>query len=294
MNVISIFGGSGFIGSQLIYELAKKKVEIRLFTRDKRYANHLRVFPTLKLIEYQTNSNLSKFLEGTDVLINCIGILHERPNNTFDKVHGLWLKKLSTLAIKLKIKRFIHLSALGASKTAPSKYLKSKFNGESYIKSICQSINWTIYRPSVVFGEEDSFVNLFKKMVIWLPILFVVSPKSKFQPIAVHDLVSIINASISDKKTYKKTYNLGGPKSYTFFELLKVITDSLNKKRLFIPLSKKLSYLMVCFLELSPIKLITRDNLKSMQLDNVTPVNDAYQFKKRLIQLETYLDKLND
>ncbi|MDA0872559.1 MAG: complex I NDUFA9 subunit family protein [Proteobacteria bacterium] len=294
MNVIAIFGGSGFIGSELIYALAKHKVEIRLFTQNKFRANHLKVFPSLKLVQYNSKSNLLELLKGTDTVINCIGILHENHTNQFNEIHAIWLKKLAGLIKQLKIKRFIHLSALRAEKNAPSKYLKSKFRGEKYIQEICKASNWTIFRPSVVFGENDSFINLFSKMIQFLPIIFVVSSKAKFQPIAVNDLISIIVKSIDDKKTFKKIYNVGGPKIYTFMSLLKLISNSMHKQRLFIPLSRNLSYAMVRLLEFSPVKLITRDNLKSMELDNVTAINDAYQFESALIELETYLDKLHD
>lgn len=292
MTIISIFGGSGFIGSELVSELAKAKFKIRIFTKNKLRAKHLEIFPNLELIEYNSSTNLLKFLKGTDVVINCVGILHESNTDRFMDIHSLWIKKLIKMMNELSIKRFIHISAMGASENAPSKYLKSKYQGEINIQQNLKLTHWTIFKPSVVFGENDKFINLFKKMIKWLPIIFVVSPKSKFQPIAVNDLTLIIINSINDKKTYQNIYNIGGPTIYSFINILKLISVSINKTRLFIPLSKIISYMMVSLLEISPIKLITRDNLRSMEIDNVTEINDSYKFKSRLTELKTYLDKL--
>lgn len=289
MKTVSIFGGSGFIGSKLITHLAKQKIQIRLFTQKKVKANHLKVLPNLKLFEYNETTDLKTLLAGSDVVINCIGILHEDKKNSFHQIHALWLKKLTHTLNQLKIKRFIHLSALGASKEGPSNYLKSKFEGETYIKKNLKATAWTIFRPSIVFGEQDSFINLFRKLLNFLPILMLVSPQSKFQPIACEDLVEMMLKSLQDKKTFNKTYNVGGPKVYSFIEIIRIILEASGQKRIIIPLPKNLSWMMVWFLELLPVKLITRDNLKSMSVDNIVNINDAYQFKSTLKDLAIYL-----
>ena len=149
--------------------------------------------------------------------------------------------------------------------------------------------DWTILRPSIVFGPHDKFINLFKKMVKFLPLILLVSPKAEFQPIYINDLVEIIIKSIDDKKTYKKIFNIGGPKKFTFYEIVKLITLCNRRKNFVIGLNKTLSYFFVRLLQLSPIKIITLDNLKSMETSNTVKINDSYKFKSSLKELSTYL-----
>ena len=122
-----------------------------------------------------------------------------------------------------------------------------------------------------------------------MPVIFLVSPKSEFQPIHVEDLVDIIVKSINDKKTFKKAFNLAGPKKFTFYEIIKLIAKCDKKWNIVIGLNKTMSYLFVRLLQLSPVKIITTDNLKSMEISNTVKINDAYNFKHSLKELSTYL-----
>jgi NADH dehydrogenase len=126
-------------------------------------------------------------------------------------------------------------------------------------------------------------------MVKYLPVILLISPYAKFQPIYVNDVVEIIIKSFYDKKTFNKSYDLGGPKIYSFYEIIKLIALYQKRSVWILPLSKKISYIMVSIIECLPLKIITRDNLKSMSLDNTTKINDAYQFKPRLKTLTAYL-----
>jgi uncharacterized protein YbjT (DUF2867 family) len=293
MRIISIFGGSGFIGSELVSELAKNEFEIRLFTRNKIKANHLKIIPRLKFIQLTDDLNIKEKLSGSDIIIDLVGILHEKKGISFEDIHSIRLKKIARIARELGVKRFIHIGALGASMKAPSKYLQSKAKAEEHIKIECSNLAWTIYKPSIVFGENDKFINLFHNLISFLPVIAVISPYAKFQPIWVNDLVEIIITSIDDKKTYQQTYNLAGPNRYSFIDIIKLINHHINKRTFIIPLSKKISYLLVWFMELLPINIITRDNLKSMSLDNTVAINDAYQFKSSLMDLSSYLSSKN-
>ncbi|MAT79711.1 MAG: hypothetical protein CMD13_03130 [Flavobacteriales bacterium] len=291
MKVISIFGGTGFIGTELVKQLAKKPIEIRIFTRKKNKINYSKFYPKIKVIEYSSNNDFSENLEGSNIIINLVGILHESRKLKFSMAHENFVSRLINYALKKNINRLIHLSALGVSKTAESKYLNSKYKTEILIKKNYRKFNWTIFRPSIVFGPQDKFINLFKKMIRFLPIIFLISPKAEFQPIYVEDLVDIITKSIEDDKTYKKVFNLGGPKKFTFLELIKLISVCDKKKNIVVGLNKTMSYLFVKLLQLSPVKLITIDNLKSMEISNTVKINDAYRFKSSLIDLATYLKK---
>ena len=289
MKVISIFGGTGFIGTELINQLIKMPVKILVFTRNKNKANHLKSLPRVTILEFSSQNFATAKLKGSDVVINLVGILHECKRDKFSIAHEDFVKKLIKASLKQNIKRLIHLSALGVSKISVSRYLHSKYKTELVIRDKFKAHNWTILRPSVVFGPNDKFINLFKTFVRFLPVIFLISPKSEFQPIHVDDLVDIIIKTIADKKTYKKTYNLGGPKKFTLYEIVKLITKCDKKNNVVIRLNKTMSYLFVRLLMLSPVKIITTDNLKSMETSNTVKVNDAYGFKSSLKELSTYL-----
>jgi len=289
MKVISIFGGTGFIGTELINQLVKSRVEIRVFTRKKNKANHLKSLPRVKILEFPSKNNLSDDLKGSDVIINLVGILHEYKSVKFSTAHEDFVNKLIKSALNQNIKRLIHLSALGANKKSLSRYLHSKYETECIVRNKFMENDWTILRPSIVFGINDKFINLFKKLVQFLPIIFLISPKSEFQPIYVGDLIDIIIKSINNKKTFKKAFNLGGPEKFTFYEIIKLIAKCDKKLNIIISLNKTMSYLFVRLLMLSPVKIITTDNLKSMETNNTVKVNDAYNFKSTLKELSTYL-----
>lgn len=289
MKVISIFGGSGFLGIELIKSLTSKNFDIRVFTRDKKRNRHLKNFTKVRIIEISSESNIKKLLQDSDIIFDLVGILHENKDYTFDDVHAERLKKITNSLSSSVEKRFIHVGALGARKDAPSKYLRSKAKGEEFISKNGKNYHWTIIKPSIIFGEQDKFINLFSYMVKYLPIILLISPYSKFQPIFVKDVVEILIKSIDDRKTYNKTFNIGGPNVYSFLEIIKLIAFSQKRKIWVLPLTKKISYFMVRCIEFLPFKIITRDNLASMSIDNVTKNNDSYIFKSKLKTLCSYL-----
>ena len=293
MKVISIFGGTGFIGTELINQLANMPFKIQLFTRNIKKLSRIKKNSKLVLIEFSEKSDLSTKLSGSDVIINLVGILHETRKDKFLNAHELFVEKLIDISLKVNIKRVIHISALGVNKSPQSKYLLSKYKSEFIIQNKFKMHNWTILRPSIVFGPHDKFINLFKKMVRFLPVILLISPKAEFQPIHVNDLVHIVIKSIDDKKTYKKIFNIGGPKKYTFYEIVKLISFCYKRRNIIICLNKTFSYLMVRILQLSPIKIITIDNLKSMEISNTVKINDSYRFKSSLEELSTYLTNCN-
>ncbi len=290
MPVISIFGGTGFIGSELIDNLSKKKIEIRIFTQSKKKLEYFSKLSNVKLFFYKHPKDVQSNISGSDVIINLVGILHESRNHKFNDAHQEFTKNIIDIAIQEKVKRYIHLSALKSDTPGNSKYLASKNHSEIAIERYYNQGNWTILRPSVVFGEKDSFINLFNKMVKYLPLIFLISPHAKFQPIYVKDLVHIIELTLYDTKSFSKKLNLGGPNVLSFIEIIQLIKNSQNKKNILIPLNNLLSYLLVRILELLPFKIITRDNLRSMEIDNTVLVNDAYLHKKSLLSLKEYLN----
>jgi NADH dehydrogenase len=161
------------------------------------------------------------------------------------------------------------MSALQASQKGPSQYLKSKAEGEQGLLRESQSLAVTVFRPSIIFGRDDSFINLFAQLVKLLPVILLAKPNAKFQPIYVEDVARAFVIAIDHVDTFGKTYDLGGPKVYTLRQLVNYVADTLNKKRPIIGLSNVLSYLQAFTMELLPVKLMTRDNVRSMEVDSV-------------------------
>ena len=167
------------------------------------------------------------------------------------------------------LQRLLHMSALQANSHAPSQYLKSKAMGEAAINEFSKKLDITIFKPSVIFGRGDSFINLFANLVKYLPVIFLAKPDAKFQPIWVDDVAQCFVNALENTATYSKSYELGGPNIYTLRQLVQKVMAILGKQRPIIGLNHTLSMAQAFALELLPIKLMTRDNIRSMQVDSV-------------------------
>lgn len=290
-KTIAIFGASGFLGSSIVLALNQSNYRLKLFSRNKEKIKFWTVNPNIQIFDFNLDdlTQVKKDLKNTDVVINLIGILHQSKKNSFDKIHHLWPSDLSKIMKELGIKRLIHVSALGASINAPSLYLKSKIFGEAALLKQ-KDLFLTILRPSIIFGTKDNFINMFKLLVKWLPLIVLLSPQSKFQPIFIEDISKTLTKSLWDKKTYGKVYELGGPDIYSLKEIIKLIIKSEKLQRIIIPLNKSLSYLFALSMEILPIKILTRDNWRSMQVDNVVDVQYAIPYRYPMLRLEHYLE----
>ena len=157
MKTVSILGGTGFIGTELITHLSKKNIKINVLTRNFNKAKKFKELPKVKIIEINQSVDISELLKESDVVINLVGILHEKKSLSFYSVHKDWVNKIAIAVKKNNISRFIHIGAIQSTKHAPSRYLKSKYEGEEEIKNILKNKSWTILRPSIVFGKDDIF-----------------------------------------------------------------------------------------------------------------------------------------
>ncbi|MFM8490521.1 MAG: complex I NDUFA9 subunit family protein [Candidatus Methylopumilus sp.] len=290
-KTIAIFGASGFLGSSIVLALNQSNYRLKLFSRNKEKIKYWTVNPDIQIFDFDLDNltQVKKDLKNTDAVINLLGILHQSKKDSFDKIHHLWPSHLANTMKDLGIKRLIHLSALGASFKAPSLYLKSKAHGETALLNQ-KDLNLTILRPSIIFGARDNFINMFKLLVKWLPMIALLSPQSKFQPIYIEDVSKIITKSLWDKKTYGKVYELGGPDVYSLKEIIKLIIKSEKLKRLIIPLNKPLSYILAFSMEMLPVKILTRDNWRSMQVNNVVDPQYAMHYRHSFERLEHYLN----
>lgn len=272
MKQVTVLGGSGFLGSALVAQLSAANYSVNVLTRRREASKHLTLLPNVQVIECDVLDAraLNAQLKNTDIVVNLIGILHESKKCSFDKMHVQLPQKVADLCVKAGIKRLIHMSALQASTTAPSAYLRSRGAGEEAVSAYKNVLNLTIFRPSVIFGRGDSFFSLFANLVKYLPIIALAKPNAKFQPVWVEDVAKAITLSLENIDTYNQTYELAGPRVYTFKTLIEFVMVVLGKTRPIIGLNDTLSYAQAFAMELLPVKLMTRDNVKSMEVDSVS------------------------
>jgi NADH dehydrogenase len=288
---ICVLGGSGFVGSAIVAKLATAGYTVKLLTRRKEAAKHLLLLPKVQVVEcnvlnYQA---LNAALRGADAVINLLGVLHQSRRLSFNAIHHQLPAQLAKICIDLNIKRLIHMSSLRAGKNAPSQYLRSKGAGEDALVAHLHELNITIFKPSVIFGRGDRFINLFATMVKVLPVILLAKPNAKCQPVWVEDVASCCVASLENDATYGKTYELAGPKVYTFRELVQTVMNILETKRPIIGLNDSLSYAQAFIMEWLPIKLMSRDNIRSMEVDSVSESAFPAIFKLRPTSLETIM-----
>ncbi len=269
---ISILGGAGFVGSSLVTKLDQAGYQVKVLSRRRETAKHLILLPNIQVVTCDISDNraLKDSLIGSDAVINLVGILHEDGKSGFENIHHQLPRRVAQLCDELGIARLIHMSALQASKNAPSAYLKSKAAGEAAVNEFSKKLDITIFKPSVIFGRGDSFINMFANLVRYLPVIALAKPDAKFQPIWVEDVAQCFVNALENTATYGKSYELGGPQIVTLKQLVQKVMQILGKQRPIIGLNDTLSMLQAFSLELMPIKLMTRDNIRSMQVDSIT------------------------
>lgn len=271
MKTITILGGSGFIGTSLVAKLDQAGYQVKVLTRRREQAKHLILLPHVQVVEcnlYEQNQ-LKTQLQGSDAVINLVGILHPAGKYGFEQVHHQLPRRVAQLCEELGIARLIHMSALQASANAPSEYLRSKAAGEAVVMERNKRLKITIFRPSVVFGGADQFINLFATLVKYLPVMVLAMPKAKFQPIWVEDVTSAIFNALENTTTFGKVYELGGPEVLSLRDIIEQVMCVLHLHRPIIGLNQTLSMVQAWLMEFAPNPLMTRDNVKSMLVDNV-------------------------
>jgi NADH dehydrogenase len=277
---IWVLGGSGFVGSAIIAALQKQGYRIRVLTRKLSHAHHLKLLPNVVLEECDIFNvdALRKTLRGADAVINLVGILHQSRKLSFKRVHAQLPETLANICIDLGIKRLIHMSSLGASEHAPSQYLRSKAAGEAALYALKNKLNITIFQPSIIFGRHDNFINLFAGLIKISPFIPLAKPQAKFQPVWVEDVADCVVNSLENTETFGKSYPLAGPQVYTFKALIQIIMRVLKIERPIIGLGDSLAYLQALMMEFLPVKLMSRDNLKSLEVDSVsnTPLQPIF------------------
>ena len=276
-QICTILGGGGFIGRYLVRNLTKKNYRCIITTRKAFQKGYLKTQATpgaIELIDWNPNnfSELKEAIKNSDVVINLIGILYETRKQKFYNIHSSIPEAAAKICSESDIKKFIHVSAIGASENSKSLYQKSKFQGE--IKALENFKNTVVIRPSVVCGTEDNFTNLFSKLSI-LPVIPVVGINYKFQPILVTDVTNAIVHAIETKDNEGKIYEIGGPKVISFGDMVKSILKTINKKRFVVPMPMPIAKIQSSILSLLPIPpIITKDQCEILsEADNVVSNN---------------------
>jgi uncharacterized protein YbjT (DUF2867 family) len=276
-----VVGGSGFVGRHVVAALAARGARVTVPTRRRERARHLLTLPTVDVVEADVGApgTLEQFAAGCDAVVNLPGVLHSRrgrahergPNDygpDFAQVHVELPQAVVNACRAAGVKRLLHMSALGADPQGPSEYLRSKGIGERAVLA-ADDLAVTVFRPSVVFGPEDSFLNLFAALARFLPVLVLACPEARFQPVYVRDVAEAFVAALEARESHGKAYNLCGPQQYTLRELVQAVCAITGRRRLIVGLGDRLSYLQARLMELAPVKLMTRDNYYSMQVPSV-------------------------
>jgi NADH dehydrogenase len=271
---ITLFGGSGFIGRYVVQRLAREGWIVRVAVRDPAAALFLKPLGNVGQIvpiraDLTDAASVGVALEGSEAAVNLVGILYESGQQTFERVHRNGARIAAEAAASAGAQRFVQISAIGADPKAKAQYARSKGEAEAAVRAAFPSA--TILRPSIVFGPEDGFFNRFAAMARFFPALPLIGGgHTKFQPVYVGDVADAVMRAVNDPATGGKTYELGGPRVYTFRELMEVMLAQLGRRRLLANVPWGIARLQGAILEKLPgPKILTRDQVTLLERDNV-------------------------
>jgi NADH dehydrogenase len=270
-----LLGGSGFVGRSLAALLYDDGWAVRVPTRSRARARALCVLPSVELIEADVHdeARLPELLQGCKAAVNLVGILNERGHDGagFERVHAELAAKLARACRRAAVGRLLQMSALKADERAPSHYLRSKRRAERAIAAECgDSVAWTVFRPSVIFGADDSLTNRFARLLRRLPVLPLAGAEARFAPVFVEDVAAAFSVALGDPATYGRTYELCGPDTYSLLELVRFVRNELDLKRAVVSLPRPLGRLLAWLGEyVLPGKPLSLDNLASLGVASV-------------------------
>ncbi len=308
MNLVTVFGGSGFLGRYIVRQLASKGYFIRVIARNPNEALFLRVYGKVGQIQLvggdiKEEKNLPFYVKDSDCVINCVATFFETRSQSFKNLHINAARNLAKAAKKEGVNQFIHISSLGASTKSSSQLLKSKGAGEEAVINFFPNAN--IIRPSLIFGSEDTFFNRFAKLSSISPLIPVVGPETKFQPVYVDDIAKAVTLLVETEQ-HERYLDLGGDETYTFRELIIILLSEIKRKRLILKIPffparviaatndffRLISGdLVPAFLTLAQVKSLENDNLVDRKSERFSDLGIVP--KKLKIILPKIVDRFN-
>lgn len=278
---VTILGGTGFVGTQLTCMLASQFDEVRLLTRHAQRVRTVRVLSNVHLhkADVHNATELAEAIAGSDTVVNLIGILNESSNssNSFTGAHIGITKNVLDACNKEGVSRYLHMSSLGAdANRGSSEYLRSKGEAEELVKQ-STGLAWTVFRPSVIFGEDDSFFNRFAGLLKLMPVFPLACPDAKMAPVFVNDVCKAFTNAIGNSESHGQVYDLCGPKDYSLRELIEFTSATAGLNRKIIGLPDWAAKLQARIMEFVPGKPFSRDNYLSLQTDSICSQDDCKQ-----------------
>ena len=269
----AVLGGAGFIGRYVVQRLAARGDVVVVGGRHAENAKFLMTAGLVGQIAFvnatiDDEQILPAFLAGSNAVVNCVGILAESGRQTFERVHYLGPARLARLAREAGVERLVHISAIGADPRSRSAYARSKAQGEAAVRDAFPTA--TILRPSIVFGPEDQFFNRFAAIAMISPVLPVIGGgRTRFQPVYVGDVADAVLKCLEEPATAGRTYELGGPKIYSFRELIELLLGEIRRKRLLIDLPFGAAAFQARLMSVLPSPPLTADQVELLRSDNV-------------------------
>lgn len=272
-RVVTVFGGSGFIGRYLVQRLAQDGWVIRVAVRHPGRAAFLKPLGDVGQITplcatLQDEEAVAAAVDGADAVVNLVGLLYEKGTQSFGAVHFEGAERAARLAKAVGARRFVQMSSIGADPDAEADYARSKGAGEAAVRGAFPEA--TILRPSIVFGPEDGFFNRFAMIARLSPFLPLIGGgHTRFQPVYVVDVAEAANRALNDAACAGQTYELGGPTVYTFKQLMQLLLQQIGRRRLLLPIPFEIAELQGAVLERLPVPPLTRDQVRLLRHDNV-------------------------
>lgn len=271
--LVTVFGGSGFVGRYVVQALAQTGCRVRVAVRRPDLAGHLQPLGTVGQIHaVQANlrfeESIRRAVEGADAVVNLVGILQSGCKQNFRTLHAAGAGITARAAKEAGARAFVHISALGANRLSPSNYARTKAEGEDLASRAYPGA--VILRPSIMFGPEDDFFNRFASMALLSPFMPLVGGgRTRFQPVYVGDTAQAVMAGLDGRAKPGVTYELGGPRVYTFRELLDLVAQYTARRRPYFPIPFWLAKIQGFFLQVLPKAPLTVDQVRLLQSDNV-------------------------
>jgi uncharacterized protein YbjT (DUF2867 family) len=271
---ITVLGGTGFLGTRLVARLVKDGHQVTVLSRDREQHKHLLVLPglTLKNCDVYDEAQLSEHFRGKDVVINLVGILNERGfgGAGFRRAHVQLTQSVLLAARSAGVNRLLQVSALKAAVDAPSYYLRSKGEAEQLIRESSFTLDWTILKPSVMFGPGDSFLNRFAGLLAAVPLIFpLAKPNARFQPVLVDDVIEALLRCLQGGACNRQTYELGGPQIYSLREIVGLVAKLTGQRRWIVGLPDAVARLQALAMDFVPGRPFSSDNYRSLTVDSV-------------------------